>query len=337
MLVDQFTDKHNAMLVDIAKDNPDTVRQVKEASVSRPDDLDDHHFAFPEIRKFPIYNVKQAKLSRLYAQHQEDDVPDPVMNRIDKTIRLNGEDPDDVGSSASKEASANDALDHYLLPEKKRLFVGSQEDVKEASRALLENQKRLKTASLNQASMRLVKKASEYDVDADQLPTDVYKYAGMTDCDAGKLLDSIEARAQACKTLDDRQTFDKLATVIKRKFPATGVIENRHELTKIASALSDADERAGLEDEYGIRLEDPMKAVFNREKVSAQQIKLGPLKLTAAQIGHIPTEKFEDILGREFGCDSGDREFIAILESLPDDMKQLLGRQLKPHVENAGM
>lgn len=330
-LVDQFSDKHNAMLMDIASKQPDVVGRVKEAGTVQPDNLDDHHYAFPEARKFPIYNEKQAQLSRLYAEEQKDEVPDEVMERINKRLKVSDYDPSKF-QSTEKTADTTDNLDHYLLPQKQRLFVGSEEDVKEASRALLENEQRLKTSSLNEASKRLVKKARKYGIDSEDLPLEVYKYAGMTDCDAGKLLDSIEARAQACKTLEDRKTFDKLASVVKRKFPDTGVIEDKRELSKIASALKDADEEAGLEKEYNIRLKDPMKTVFNREKLSSGKVQLGQLSLRPSQIKKIPAEKFEEILGRQFGMSSQDPEFIPLLKSLPDDMKEVLGRELRDEI-----
>lgn len=338
-MLDQLNDQKHQLLPEIAEDRPDLVPLYKTASITDAKALPKTAFADPAGKKFPIHTEEHAVLSKLYAEKQASTVPDNVSGAIDKVLELHGHDPEELTFPETEKQASSSSTSQYLLPQYQRLCVRSSEDVKPAVNSLMSQKNRLKTATVVEGSTNAVKYASEFGLDEDSLPSEVYKYAGLTTCDAGKLMDWLEARATACTKLAHRQMFDKLAHTVRHNFPPEGVIDDREELVKMASSIEEADKEAGLTNLYGRKLLDPVKTVFNMDKVASESVDLGGKKVQLSKLLSIPDDVYEEILGEGViesaqGA-SGNIEadqFKALIETLPADLKTLLANTLESYL-----
>lgn len=339
MVVDQFNDPRHKMLVKIAKERPDLIEMCKTASTGEDVERPPSAFADPSARRFPLHSPEQTVLSKLYAEKQASLVNPSVMERIDTALDLYGYDPESMKFGNTEKTASTASATQYLLPQYNRLVVRNKSDIPGATQQLFAQKHRLKVASLAEASKRLVNIAGGYDMKVDELPGEVYKYAGLTHCDAGELLDWVEARSAACPDLETRATFDKIAQAITDNFPRDGYIRNRNTLIKIASSLEEADEEAGITHLYGHRLRDPLETVFNTEKIAESMVNLGGQQVSLQNLMSIPAETYEEILGpgvidAATGPDGqlDPEQFKALLETLPADLKSLLANTLAPHM-----
>lgn len=341
MLVDQFTDTKRLLLQQIAREYPTTIERVKTASADDPG-LPVTAFAFPEVRRFPVHTPEHSLLSKAYATKQASSVPDNVMQRIDNALELFGVDAQEMRpkKTAAADLMPNEQPDaeHFLLPQYGALLVKEASDVEVSAEALMQQKNRLMTPTLTQAATRLVEKAAAFGMTEDELPTDIYKYAGMTTCDAGILLDWIEARIGAAPTVECAADFQKFAWAIENNFPRGGVIKDRDELIKLAGILEDLDQQAELWPRYDRTLLNPVETVFNMDKISTAR--------TCQLAGHdVPLDKMmamateiEDILGEDVldhvkvGDDVDPEQFKALIETLPGDMQKMLYTHLKAYL-----
>jgi len=337
-VIDQISDRRHKLLNQLAHERPELVPLYKTASVTDSDDLTSSSFADSGGRMFPINTKEQAVLSKLYAQKQASCVHESVHKNINTALELYGYNPEEFEDDKTKTASA--AYEpHYLLPQYKRLSVRNGADIAPAASALFSQRRRLKVATMADASVRLVKVAAQYNVYVDELPSETYKYAGMTACDAGVLLDWVEARASACKDFDDRGMFDKIAMAITNNFPRDGILRDRDDLVKIATAIEEADHATGISHRYGTTLPDPLETVFNMEKVAEQGVDLGGKRVSLQNLLAVPPEVYKEILGagvmdEAVGPDGqiDPAQFQALLQTLPADLKTLLATTLTPYL-----
>jgi hypothetical protein len=329
-VVDQFSDRRHDVLIKIAQDHPELLSHVKHAEIHNPATLPSTAFAWPDAGLFPVHEPQQAVLSKLYAVKQASHVPEEVMQRIDKALDLYDVELD----WASTEKQAATQSSNFLLPQYQRLIFDKKAHAAPAAEALLSQSTRLKTASLATAATNFVKTAAKFQMTADEVPTDIWKYAGMTTCDAGVLLDWVEARAVACDSLEKRAMYDEMTRSIRENFPKTGVLNDRQELIKIAQALETADEAAELSHLWGTRLLDPLKTVFNMDKIASQMVNLAGTQVPLDKLMAIPPETFQEILGEDVlaqasvGGQLDPQQFAALLGTLPMDLQQLLVTQL---------
>ena len=339
-LIDQFTDDRYAMLSQLSKEHPGALERVKTASVDDPG-LPDHAFAYPEARRFPINTAEQALLSKMYATKQASSVPDEVMDRIDRALSLYEVDASDVTSSAEKTASSSEQTpddSHFLLPQYRALLVKEAAHIAPAARALLEQRNKLTTRTITQAATELVKRAAKFDVDAESIPIEIFKYAGLTTCDAGTLLDWVEARLTAAPTKELRQDYEKVAQYLENKFPRGGVFYDREDLIKLAGILDDLDTRAEFFPRYGRTLLDPVETVFNMDKMAEPQVTLGGQQMSLKKLMRIPSDVYEEVLGEDVtqhAMTDGQidaAQFKAMLETLPADLQKLLATHLQAYL-----
>jgi hypothetical protein len=326
-VVDQFSDRRHDILVRIAREHPQILNGVKEASIEDPDSLPRTAFAWPETGLFPVHDPKQAVLSKLYAVKQASYVPPHVMERIDKALDLYGVD---LAPALEKTAGARDTHVNYLLPQQQRLVFSRPEHAAPVADAIVTQASRLKTASLATAATNFVKTAAQLGLDEDAVPAPIWKYAGLTRCDAGVLLDWVEARAMAAPTLEKRAMYDTIANQIKSTFPANGMFTDRDELIKMAEALERADSFAGITHLYDNRLPNPLETVFNMDKVAGRMLNLAGQEVPLDRIMALPPETIEEILGQDVmehakvGDEVEPEQLAALLQTLPGDLQKLL-------------
>jgi len=340
MLVDQFTDTKHLLLQQIAREYPTTIQQVKTASVDDPG-LPGTAFAFPEVRRFPVHTPEHSLLSKAYATKQASHVPQNVMQRIDNALEMFGLDTKEMHPKKTAAEMLPDQqpdAEHFLLPQYGALLVKEASDVDVSAHALLEQKNKLMAPTLTQAASRLVEKAASFGLDEDQLPKDIYKFAGLTACDAGVLLDWVEARIGAAPTVESAADFQKFAWAIENNFPRGGVIKDRDQLIKLAGMLEDLDQQAEFWPRYDRTLLNPVETVFNMDKIaSARTIQLAgrdvPMKELMAMAPEVEDVLGEDVLDHcKVGDDIDPAQFKALIETLPGDLQKMLYTQLKPYL-----
>lgn len=343
VVVDQFTDKQHRYLVAIVKERPDIVGLVKTASVSDGDSLPGTAFAYADARRFPVHTPEHAVLSKMYAEKQAAEVPPKVMERIDNALTLYGYAPEQISLSTLEKTAQETTEDTedsscYLLPQYRRLRVKTASDVKKTAAILLNHSKNLTTATVAQAATRLVKKAAEHNLYENDLPTDIYKYAGLTGCHVPTLVEWVEARAVKAPSLETRFMFDKIAAHLAGAYKSNETVRDRPTLIKIAGLIEQADQEAGLERYYGTQLLDPLQSVFNTDKVAEKSVELGSTSVSASALLRVPLDAYERVLGEGFmdhvKAEDGEVDrgaLLQVLETLPADMKTLLLKQIQPY------
>ncbi len=300
-------------------------------------------FAWKEAGLFPIHTPEDTYLSWIYAVKQADVIPQGVFFKIGEAMQMYGYNPRQVTEELSRQTvKVADDPDDYLLPEHKRLRVKTAADVAHATHALSTGGHRLKPTTLAEASVRLIKKAAELEIPANHIPLSTYKHAGLTICDAGLLLDWVEARAAAAPTEETRGLFNKIANTIVTQFPPSGVIFRREDLIKIAEAIAEADELCDFENRYNDTLLDPFETVFNTDKIAAEQIDLAGTLVPQHKLMQLPLDFYTDILGQEFASEVVDGEgnldpqmLVAVMNTLPDDMKRAFVQAAGPYLTRA--
>lgn len=306
--------------------------------------IPEHAYAWKEAELFPVHTPEDALLSWVYAVKQAEHVPQPVLKKIAEVATVFGFDiatlrevADEVQSSEPTVKEA--AEEEYLLPQYRRLQVKTAGDAMMAADTLCSQSYQLRPETLAEASVRLVKKAAALDMPTTALPTKIFKYAGMTLCDAGLLLDWLDARASAATHPTHREMYEKIATTVEQQFPRTGLLRQRDELVKIASTIAEADNMAGLRVHYGHRLLDPLETVFNTDKLASTTIDLAGTPVLKSKLLGMEPEFFGDVLGQDFvdeikGPDGNvdERMLLTVLETLPDDMKKALATAAGPYL-----
>ena len=337
-IVDQRTDSRHRILYQLSQEYPGAIGALKHASVSDEDILPKTAYAFPQAELFPIHTPEQALLSKLYAVKQAHLVPSDVMSKINSALEIYGIAP---VFGNEKVASDVDDSEHYLLPQYKALLVKSAEHIEPVTTALMEQRYQLTAQTMADACTRLIKKASLFGLKKSDLPIEVFKYAGLTSCDAGVLLDWVESRSCVAPTIEIRNAYTKIAQAIEKNFPANGMIQDRDSLVKIAGILEAIDKEAELFPRYGRTLLDPVETVFNMDKIAMSEIMLAGKPVNEEKLVQIAqsTSVLQDILGDEWmrhvsnAQGDIDQEMLAtVLQTLPGDLQQVLYKQIEAYL-----
>lgn len=324
MPIDQFTDKSFKRLYHLMQDFPQAEEQIKTAQldIEENEKRADTAFAWPERRMFPIDTPAQAALSRLYMEKQAE-VPPIVRHRCDMALEVYG-----VQLPLQEKTAAADDPDDYLLPAQKRFRVTDPESVKLASEAIMLNQRKLLPTQRAHACVGLVKKSMQFNM---RLPAEIYKMAGVTMSYLPQLRSWLEARAAATSDPAIKTAYTKLAEATRTK---EQYISNRDELVKLADAIHELDEAAGLNKWYDRRLPDPMNTVFNTEKIAEDMFDVAGKQIPASTMMAIDPAAYEDAFGADITSDfisdgNVDVEQLKLVwDSIPTDLKQALIAQM---------
>lgn len=300
---------------------------IKEAEVL-PEELEklaNHAFAWPDRRLFPVHTKEHVIMSRLYREKCSS-VPPYVDAELKKACEI-FDIPDSL-FTREKKASFDDPED-YLLPAQKRLKVKTAEDVSTAAEILVREYTKLSMESRSEACARLIKKAQEHKI---TLPVPVMQLAGFTVSSTKMAKDWVAARKLATKDEKLQQAYEKLANVLE-EFPEES--KDRAALVKIADAIHFLDKKANLERLYDRKLPDPMRTVFNTEKIASNTLQIGNKSFSITRIASLPASFFGDVLGNEFVREASDgnggvdaTKIAMIIDTLPTDMKQELANHL---------
>lgn len=324
---DIFSDEQHLVLQQIYKEEPQCVALCKHAAYEEPSTLPKYAFADSDARKFPIHSPEYAVLSHLYAKRQPDVCGD-VRDKIARALEAYN-----VTLPSEPEVKLAAAPLRYLLPQKQAMPVSCADDVRDASHAIIAKAHQLKLGSLVEASVNTVMAARDFGLPVDGLPNDIYKYAGLVTCDAGLLLDHIDARSMACAKPEDAATYEKVASAITASFPPSGMLTRRSDLVKMAKMLHEADTSAGITHLYGTYLQDPLKAVFNLHKFAEETCSIAGVDVPLSKVMALDDGTIDEFVGDGASASKSDpATFKSMIETLPADVQRAMMANLKPYL-----
>lgn len=325
-MIDQFHDPVLGTLAKIAAERPKLAEAVMYFDVdpTELDSLPDHAFAWPEKRAFPVHSREHATLSRAYRLGIGGRVPSYVDTTIKEALDVYG--VDDALFARSKVASAPPADDAstYLLPDIRKLRVTKAEHVKTAEDRLTAEGDRLSPAHRLVAGARLVEKAAFHGV---RVGDEVRKLAGLVVTSTPALADWLEVRGEMSPAAH-RDGYIKLAAEVRR-LPIE--LRDRDVQVRLAAAIEELDELAGLDRRWGRRLPDPHAVVFNTTKVAGPGVTLAGRFIPMERMAAYPTSFYADALGPDIVREATDlgghldvEKLAAVLGTLPVDMQRAL-------------
>ena len=332
---DQFHDPAYGTLYHLLQDRPVVAEFVKHAEMdaSLADRLPDTAFAWPERRLFPIDSPESTVFSSLYREKIAA-VPAEVDEILGKAQDLYGVKPllDEARSQAQRAqqvktaAIVDDAV--YLLPRHNRLRVKTAADVKVAEKLLLEQYPRLGIEDRAEGFINLVKVARDKNV---ALEPATHRMAGMTVCTTKTAMDFIEARRIATKEPLFQQAYEKLASAFKGRGE---FIHDRDELITVADTLAKLDKEAGIDPLYDKKIPDPIRTVFNTDKLAEEMVDLAGREVALSKLAALPSSFWGDVIGSDMLKDvtTGGRidgvKLSQVVPTLPLDLKLILKHQV---------
>lgn len=324
--IDQFSDPGFKTLSERLRSFPGVDLLIKTAELDDDENakVASTAFAWPEQRLFRIDSPAQAALSKLYMSKQAD-IPEHVTDTCNKALELYGVTfPEEY---MVKKAST--PLTDYLLPHLKRFKVTSKEHVKVANAALFTNRRKMDTNTRAQASINLVKKAAQF---KQQVSSFILKTAGTTLCDTQVLRDWLNARSVETADVGIANGFRKLANETLLMPALAG---NREDLVKVACAIQELDEAAGLDNLYDTKLPDPLQTVFNTDKIASDVVSVAGKQIPLETLLSIDPEVYQDLLGSDLAGDFispdgqiDEEQFKIIFPTVPLDLQKVLAAQI---------
>lgn len=301
--------------------------KTAELDPSEFSNLSDEAFAWPGERRYPIHTREQAALSLAYSKVAAEKVPTDVLQKLAMAADVYGI-PKDAFDHPKLEKRA--AMEFWLLPEKKRFRVASADDVKVAETVLHEKYAQLSVYDRAEAFLQLHKAAEHFEV---PLTPSTEKLAGFTITSTQILKDWIEARQEAAMKIGSEMApaYELLASKFKGVRP---YITKRDDQIKLASLLNELDHKSGVDKFYGKSILDPLRTVFNTEKLASDAMDLGGYTFSIKKLAALPSTFWSDALGsdimREIAPDGNVKMSMLkeILPTLPQDLKTTIGRQL---------
>ena len=334
---DMFHDPAWGTMRDLLNRFPKVAAEVGSLEVpDSSDSLPDSAFADPYDRRFPIHEKRAAVLSYAYAREQS--VSRQVLHNIKEALSAYDVDPETFTTESVKTAAPL-APEDCLFPDMGAWPIRTINEVKTAEHSLHREHTKLLPESRVEAYGRLYKRAYKLGVELDALS---YKYAGFVETDTRSLRDELRARAIIVEKTASAEppmravisaAYEKLAEVLDTQ---PRYLRDRRQQVKLASAVADLDARAGVTGRYDRGLRDPMRTVFNTEKIArADDIDLAGTSFALSKLAGLPASFYKDALGDDFaselapGGNVSSQKLAEILPTLPYDMKQSLAVSLR--------
>lgn len=333
---DQFHDPAYGVLYHLLRDRPAVAAFVKHAELDgdKAETLPDTAFAWPQRRLFPIDTPENTVLSSLYREKIAA-VPADVDELLQQAQEVYGVKPlletarqqAQQAQQVKTAAVQDDAV--YLLPRLKRLRIKTAEDVKVAEKLLLEQYPRLSLEDRAEGFINLAKVARDKGV---TLAPETHRMAGMTVCTTKVAMDLIEARRMATKQPLFQQAYEKLASAIQQTGRA--FIHDRDELVTLADTVAKLDKEAGLDKLYDKKIIDPIRTVFNTDKLAETMVDLAGREVALSKLAALPSTFWEDVIGKDILKDvmTGGRmdseKLGQVVPTLPLDLRLILKHQV---------
>lgn len=311
-------------LLSALADRPQALEAVKHASfdADAAERLPDSAFAWESERRFPIHTREDTIASLVYRSKHAGAVPRFVDEQLAEAAEVFGVSAELFASNAPRTKIASTV--EYAVPDEERLPLGSVEQVKVAEHVLLRDGKHLPPDVRAAAFAKVAAAAIAYGMAVDPA---VGAYAGLNACNTQLLRDRIGARAATTKVAACITAYDTLDLALQALPP---VIHDRPTLMKLAEKLEALDTAAGLTADYGRRIFDPMKTVFNAGEKLAMPSDLTADGMNVAKMMNLPPQVWDTIDVPELGklAAAGDSmTFKQVYETLPLDIKMVLKAQ----------
>ena len=327
MILDIYHDTAHAHLRYLVTRRPGVEPLIKEAEFEDdPSGLPDTAFAWGTQRRYPIHTPEHAIVSSLYADANPQ-APAHVRAKIAEALRAYDVPQTALAVAAEKVAESDD---DYIFNAPRSYPVRNQREVKLAEQRLLDQADRLTLPAKAAAFHKLAQAAERHGVEL-QPAAQAWGMAALSD--PGKVLDGLAARAYLAKTGEAKTTYQEMAAALRRQPIALRSFEAR---VKTASLLMKVDAAAGLEGAYGKRIPDPLHTVFNEPmKLGSQMIPIGGTAYDVMDLIGLPAEFYAQALGPEVvgeiapGGQVDPARLGAVLPTLPEDMKRVLGESLR--------
>lgn len=323
-LIDQSNDPAFGTLYRQIERMPALEGFVKHASVDHAElaALPDTAFAWPDARKFPIHTPEHAALSYAYCKAASEQLPPEVYDAVKSALDVY-DIPDHVFDEQKIAAAPVDDSSDYVLPDLHVGRVKSAAEYRRVQTQILEDIAKLDAEHRATAGVNLVKKAEEFNV---RPHIEAQKLAGRVVSNTAVVRDWLEARASVAPA-QYKTAYERLAAGMATQAPE---VRDRRSLMKLASTIAELDERAGLERHYDRRLPDPIRTVFNTEKVAEETVDLCGTMVPVSKLAGLPASFWEDLGGPELSRELQDAGKIAtVVETLPLDLKIALKSQLR--------
>lgn len=329
--IDQYNgDPTLTHLLAALEDAPRALAAVKTASFDKAAaaSLPDSAFAWEDARRFPVHTREDTIASVAYRLKYAAHVPRHVDEKLSEAVDAYGIPPDLFVSArpATKVAAAAEPV--YALPDLKRLPLGSAEQVKVAEEVLHRDGHVLPFEEKVRAFTKVAQAAEQHKVALDAATA---PYVADSACNVRMLRDRIGMRAATTKVAAAVSAYDTLDEALKT---AGEVIYDRAQLVRLAAKLHELDKVAGLTSEYGRRIFDPMKTVFNDAhfKVASDIVDLAGKQVPVDTLMQLPQGVWDQLDAPEMGklAASGDATtFKQAFVTLPLDIKVVLAGQLR--------
>lgn len=283
-------------------------------------------FAWPGERRFPLHTREHAALSLGYRK-----LASNVPIEVDASLEKAAEVYDlDMSVYTAEQTEKVAEVFQYVFPEKKRFLVKTAEDVKLAEERLRVCYPQLTVEDRLEGAQRLCKLAKDFGV---SLHPSTEKLACFTITSTQRLRDWLDARSTVSRADVYREAYTKLASSLDGVAPE---FKDKDVQVKLASAIHDLDKEAGLTKYYGRKLPDPLRTVFNSEKLAENTLELGTgLMLDKQKLATLPLTFWQDLLGNDVAAEiSSDGETVnpealmQLLPTLPNDIKAIAQQQL---------
>lgn len=329
MPVDQTNDAGFATLRVLSQRYPKLREMCKTAELSPAEfsQLPDDAFAWPGERRYPIHTRAHTALSLAYSKVASEKIPSDVQQKLAQAVDVYGVAKDAFDNPAIEKRASTE---FWLLPDKKRFRVASAEDVKVAETVLHEKYAQLTTYDRAEAFLQLHKAAEYFGV---PLTPSTEKLAGFTITSTQILKDWIEAR-QAAATKIGSELSSAYGLLASKFSGVRPYLTQRDDQIKIASLLNELDRKSGVDQFHGKSILDPLRTVFNTEKLASDALNLGGYTFSLKKLAALPATFWSDALGDDIMREiapNGDVKISAlkdILPTLPKDLKITIGRQL---------
>lgn len=250
------------VLAEAALERPGLRAKLAGYEFAPVESLPDSVFAWPEERRFPVHSEVDTLASIVY-RAKVASVPSHVDEALERAVRAWRIDPAVLRVTAPRPKLASAPVEvEYAVPSQQRLPLGSVAQVKVAEEVILrDGLQALPYTELVEGAKKIASAAQIHNL----LPSpELRRFAGEGACHIPTLKTHLQGRAAYVKTAAARLDYDQLAHAVQRYEDfGTEHTYDKAALEKVATALHALDVKHDMVKEYGPRVLDPMRAVFN--------------------------------------------------------------------------
>lgn len=329
-IIDQTCDPGFGVLKTLIDRYPGLYDAVKTAEILTDDteNLPSRFFAMPSEQRLPLHTPEHTLLSLAYTKVASAPIPPEAIRALTEAATVHQVDVRIF--EEDKTAAAAESPEDYLLPEKRRFQVKTAADVSLAEHLFFEKYAQLSLEDRAVMARNLVDAAERHKV---ELHPSTLKMACVTMTSTQCLRDWLRAREEAATQLGSKvaSAYAAMEQAFKHADP---YITDKGDQLKLASAIDELDQKAGLPKFYGTKLADPLASVYNTDQVATDYVKVGSALANKELLSSLPLTFWQDALGDDIAQEIAPTGQVdpnmleQLIPTLPADMKTALESQL---------